>query len=61
MDALSVQCCFCGNSIEARDRDPLSLVIPVEPEGWQQLWSHEKCLRDRLHESVPVAFDDDED
>jgi hypothetical protein len=58
---LPVQCCFCGNTLESRNRDPLSLILPFEDEGMQQFWTHEKCLREHLHESVPLYFDDEDE
>lgn len=60
MDALPVQCCFCGISIETRERDPLSLILPLNDDGMQQFWTHENCLRNHLHESVPLYFDDED-
>jgi len=59
-DTLSFQCCFCGNSIEPLNRDPVSLIMPLEPEGFQQFYTHENCLREHLHESVPLYCDDED-
>lgn len=53
------QCCFCGNSIQSLNRDPVVLLLPLKPEGFQQFWAHENCLRQHLHESVPLYFDED--
>jgi hypothetical protein len=52
------QCCFCGAKIESAGA--VSLIIPLEDGGSQQLWAHATCLRASLHESVPLAiFEDD--
>ena len=51
----SVQCSFCGDGIVRRPPEPLSLLIPLEDSGAQELFSHLSCLRDRLHPSVPLA------
>jgi hypothetical protein len=58
VDESLFQCCFCGNSIQRLDHDPVSLLIPLKEEC-QQFWAHEICLREHLHESVPLALDDE--
>ena len=49
------QCCFCGQSIEEQGSDPVTLNIPLEGGGTQQLPCHAACLRRVLHPSVPLA------
>ncbi len=49
------QCCFCGRPIEEKGHDPVTLNIPLDDGGTQQLACHEACLRNVLHRSVPLA------
>jgi hypothetical protein len=49
------QCCFCGHPIEEKGHDPVTLNIPLDDGGTQQLPCHEACLRRVLHPSVPLA------
>jgi len=46
------------NSIRPANHDPISLIIPLDAEGSQNLWAHEECLRQHLHEFVPLAIDE---
>ncbi len=50
------QCCFCGQAIVDRDSDPITLNIPLDGGGTQQLPCHAACLRRVLHPSVPLAL-----
>jgi hypothetical protein len=60
MKKIEYQCCFCGGGITEDPPDPCNLVLtynnPDNPEGTQYLWSHARCLKQRLHSSVPVPF-----
>lgn len=50
-----VQCALCGDAIAQEGLDPVRLLVEVpHVEGSQELWVHWKCLRDRLHSSVPL-------
>jgi len=51
----NTQCCFCGKTIAPEDSG-VSIVIPVDSEGTQELFCHASCLKPRLHPSVPTAF-----
>lgn len=55
-----VQCCFCGKEVESNKVDPVSLIISLEDGGSQELWTHANCLREHLHESVPLSVLEDE-
>jgi len=50
------QCCFCGQAIVERGTDPVTLNIPVDGGGTQQLPCHAACLRRVLHPSVPLSL-----
>ena len=51
------QCCFCGQRI----REPSADVAITHADGAAQgLRAHIRCLRDRLHPSVPFLDADDE-
>jgi hypothetical protein len=50
------QCCFCGQTIAERGPDPVTLNIPLDGGGTQQLPCHAACLRRVLHPSVPLAL-----
>ena len=52
---VTYQCCFCGRPIEKRGNDPVTLNIPLDDGGTQQLPCHAACLKRVLHPSVPVA------
>jgi hypothetical protein len=56
------RCCFCGASIERRGSDPVTLTIPLESGGTEQLFCHGACLRRALHPSVRLfdAMTDEE-
>ena len=50
-----VQCAFCGRPIDDQGPDPVRLLIEVARVGGnQEVWAHWSCLRDRLHNSVPL-------
>jgi len=54
------QCCFCGDSIEQRGADPVSLTIVLpndQSAASQELWSHAKCLKAHLKEGTPTILD----
>ena len=61
MTALRFACCFCGETIEARDYDPCSLALrtrflaPETEQMNQQLFCHADCLRAVIHVSVPLS------
>jgi hypothetical protein len=50
------QCCFCGQTIVERGGDPVTLNVPLDGRGTQQLPCHAACLRRVLHPSVPLAL-----
>jgi hypothetical protein len=46
-------CCFCGQSVEARDRIQLSVGWLDDGREREQSWdAHHDCLAKRMHESV---------
>jgi hypothetical protein len=51
------QCCFCGQTI--RERSAEVAITHSDGEG-QGLRAHIRCLKDRLHPSVPFLDPDDE-
>ena len=52
-EPLPFQCCFCGQLIEGES--PVVLIIELEDQGEQYLYSHRGCLESHLHPSVPLA------
>ena len=52
------QCCFCGGSIEGSEKALIEINIPMEEESSQNLYAHKKCLKERLHPTVPIGFDE---
>jgi hypothetical protein len=54
-------CCFCNESIQQRQADPVFLDIPLEDEGTPTLAAHLACLRGALHPSVPLGVFEDQD
>jgi len=55
-------CCFWGNNLEIENAVLLQVYPQINGDESQELFCHKKCLRDGLHESVPVHPDllDDE-
>lgn len=51
-------CCFCGNPIKPSQSDPVEIAINLSDGGAQGLQAHLACLREHLHESVPLAVGD---
>ena len=50
------QCCFCGRGIQVGRVDPILVTIVLEDDAEQDLYCHLRCLRARLHSSVPLAL-----
>ena len=50
------QCCFCGLAAEEGAKR-VTLVIPLEDGGSQNLFCHSICLRRVVHPAVPLASD----
>jgi hypothetical protein len=50
-------CCFCGETIDKNDIIILNIHLGFEDEGYQQLYSHKKCLRLKIIEDIPTIFD----
>jgi hypothetical protein len=50
-ERFAFKCCFCGNAI--RD-EPRTVLIVVEDDEEQQLYTHRACLKQRVHPSIPL-------
>jgi|HubBroStandDraft_6_1064221.scaffolds.fasta_scaffold3278543_1 hypothetical protein len=44
---------LCGKTIQ--DGVARVIVLPIEDDAVQSMWSHEACLKQALHPSVPFA------
>jgi hypothetical protein len=60
-DPNNFSCCFCGEAIVNKKPDPVQIVIPIPDGGNQELFAHIECLRNHLHNSVPLGIFDDND
>ena len=50
-ERFAFKCCFCGNAM--RD-EPRTVLIVVEDDEEQQLYTHRACLKQRVHPSIPL-------
>ncbi|MCL4517493.1 MAG: Imm27 family immunity protein [Firmicutes bacterium] len=56
------QCCFCGKTIERREKNICTLVFTSNLDGHeeshinQQFFCHAKCFKKRVHRKIPLYF-----
>ena len=54
---LIVTCCFCGQSLTFDVALEISIKTDKTTDEWQTVYSHTKCLDDRLNKDVPRLFE----
>ncbi len=57
---LEWQCCFCAQTIEAQEANQIEIAIIPNDGTTQCLRAHTACLRQHLHESVPLPVPEDD-
>lgn len=48
-------CCFCGEAIEEKAPDPITLTVTTSENASQNWCCHAKCFKDRM--SQELIFD----
>jgi hypothetical protein len=51
-----VMCCFCGESLTYKTAVKVEISASESVEV-QSLFSHSKCLKTKLHNTVPIGID----
>jgi hypothetical protein len=54
---LALVCCFCGESLSFAEAVHLSIIIDSKAGDAQALFCHMRCLKNVLHESIPIHPD----